>query len=356
VSGDDELSDEELAANRGDIMCELREHPLADEYWAQRTGELSDITTPLLSGGNWGGQGLHLRGNLEGYLRAASRQKWLEIHGGAHWAIFHTDYANDLQRRFFDYFLKGEGDWLDQPPVLLQVRHSDGRFVERAEQEWPLARTRWTRLYLDLAASALASEPPEPSASSYRLSGPGLTLLAPPFEEETEITGPLSCKLWISCETEDTDLFLVLHLFDPDGEEVLFHGATEPKQPISQGWLRASHRELDQARSVPCQPFHPHTRRQPLAPGEIYELDVEIWPTCIVAPAGHRLGLSVLGRDYDHGQEGLMSHLGYELRGCGLNVHDDPETRPAAVYDGRVTVYAGGRRPSSLLVPVIPPA
>jgi predicted acyl esterase len=137
---------------------------------------------------------------------------------------------------------------------------------------------------------------------------------------------------------------------------VLFNGATEPKQPISQGWLRASHRRLDPERSLPYQPFHPHDAREPLTPGQVYEVDVEIWPTCIVAPAGYRIGLTVMGKDYDHGGEGVMSHLGYELRGAGVNVHDDPVTRPPEIYDGEVTVHAGPDRPSYLLLPIVPPA
>jgi predicted acyl esterase len=354
VAGDAELSDEQLAANRGDIMTELREHPFADEYWTERTGDLAQITTPLLSAGNWGGQGLHLRGNIEGYVQAASTQKWLEIHGGAHWALYYTDYGVTLQRRFFDWFLKGEGDWDQQPPILLNIRRPGEESAPRAEREWPLARTEWTKLYLDPASGTLAQDPQGDSDATYRAFGTGLTLLAEPFDRETEITGPVAAKLWISSSTEDTDVFLVVHLFKPNGEEVLFHGATEPKQPISQGWLRASHRKLDADRTRPWAPFHPHREQEPLERGEIYELDVEIWPTCIVAPAGYRLGLSVLGRDYDHGLEGTPSHLGYELRGCGLNVHDDPVTRPADVYDGEVTVYGGGDHPSHLLIPVIP--
>jgi uncharacterized protein len=354
ITGDEDLPDEDLAANRGDLMAELRGHPFADDYWKQRTGDLDAITTPLLSSGNWGGQGLHLRGNLEGYIRAASTQKWLEIHGGAHWAIYYTDYGNALQRRFFDFFLKGEGDWAEQPPVLLQIRHPGERFVPRAEQEWPLARTRWTRLYLDAGDSKLTSEPEPASQATYRAFGSGLTFLADPFVEDTEITGPVACKLWISSSTPDTDVFLVLHLFEADGTEVLFHGATEPKQPVSQGWLRASHRRLDPQRSTPHRPYHPHALAEPLTPGEVYELDIEVWPTCIAAPAGSRLGLSVLGRDYDHGRGGPMSHLGFELHGCGLNTHDDPKMRPAPVYNGRVTVHSGADHPSHLLLPVIP--
>ena len=83
-------------------------------------------------------------------MRAASKQKWLEMHGDRHWTLFYTDYGIELQKRFFGHFLKGEDTgWDKQPRVLLQVRHPGEKFVERHESEWPLARTQWTKFYLD---------------------------------------------------------------------------------------------------------------------------------------------------------------------------------------------------------------
>lgn len=355
VCGETDLSDEELAANRGDIEQELIEHRFDDEYYRDRSADFSKVRVPLLSSANWGGQALHNRGNFRGYLHAASEQKWLEVHGGEHWTIYYTDYGRELQRRFFDWFLKGEGDWDQQPPVLLQVRHPGERFEARAEQEWPLAHTEWKRMYLQPSAGSLSlEEPREQTQATYRGFGEGLQLLTEPFESETEITGPISCRLWLSSSTTDADVFLALRVFDPQGNEVLFHGANEPKAPISLGWLRASHRKLDPERSTPWAPYHPHQEEEPLQPGQRYPLDVEIWTTCIVIPPGYRLGLSVLGRDFDHGQQGTMSHIGVEMRGAGFWYHDDSRERPAEVYDGEVTVYSGPDSPSYLLLPFIP--
>jgi predicted acyl esterase len=355
VAGDEELDNEQLTENRGDIEQELIDHRFADDYYKERSADLSRVNVPLLSAANWGGQALHNRGNFNGYINAGSEQKWLEVHGGEHWTIYYTDYGRELQRRFFDWFLKGEGDWDQQPPVQLLVRHPGERFVKRAEQEWPLARTQWTRIYLDPAAKRLSSsEPASQASATYRGFGEGLELLTEPFEQETEITGPVSCRLWISSSTSDADIFLALRLFDPDGNEVLFHGANEPKAPISLGWLRASHRKIDEERSTPWAPYHPHLEEQPLTPGEKYPLDIEVWTTCIMIPAGYRLGLSVLGRDFDHGQPGTVSHIGVEMKGAGFWHHDDPRERPAAIYDGEVTVYSSAQQPSYLLLPVIP--
>lgn len=356
VSGDVDLSDEELAANRGDIEAETIARPFDCEYYRERSAELDKIDVPLLSAGNWGGQSLHNRGNFRGYMYASSPEKWLEVHGGEHWTLYYTDYGNELQRRFFDWFLKGEGDWDTQPPVLLQVRHPGERFVPRAENEWPLARTQWKKLYMQPEGTSLTWEPPaRETQASYRAFGEGLTFLTEPFTDETEITGPLACRLWMASSTSDADIFLALRLFDPEGEEVLFHGANEPQAPISLGWLRASHRELDRERSEPWAPYHPHRKADPIEPGEVYALDIEVWTTCIVVPAGYRLGLSVLGRDYDHGKPPIVSHLGLEMRGVGFWHHTNPAARPREIYDNTVTVYGGGERASYLLVPVVPP-
>jgi predicted acyl esterase len=356
AAGDVDLTDEELAANRTDLPAEILAHPFDDEWHAERSSRPEDIEAPLLSCANWGGLGQHQHGNLGAWMDAGSKEKWLEVHGGTHFGTYYTEYGQTLQRRFFDWFLKGEGDWEDQPPVSLNVRHADGSLTLRGEQEWPLARTEWRRMYLDPDGDALADEAPAvESARTYEAMGEGVTLSTPPLERETEFTGPLAAKLWISSSTSDADLFLVLRAFDPDGKEVLFQGANDPRTPMSQGWLRASHRKLDPERSQPSMPFHPHDEVEPLTPGEVYEVDVEIWATCIVLPAGYRLALTILGRDFDHGLE-PAEVAGFEMRGTGPFHHDHPEDRITAVFDNQVTVYGGGDRASYLLMPEVPPA
>ncbi|GAA3541759.1 CocE/NonD family hydrolase [Amycolatopsis ultiminotia] len=356
VSGDEDLSDDQLAARRGDISAEALEHEFDDQYHRDRSTDLATITVPILTAANWGGQGLHSRGAFRGFTHSSSAQKWLEVHGREHWTLFYTDYGRQLQKRFFDYFLKdGEGDWENQPPVLLQVRHPGEKFVERAEQEWPLARTEWRPLHLRPAEGRLSPEAPaEEQTRSYPALGDGLTLSTGPFEEQTELTGPLAARLWIASDTRDADIFLALRLFDPDGEEVLFHGANEPRAPISLGWLRASHRKLDAGQSEPWAPYHPHLEREMLEPGQVYPLDIEIWPTSIVIPAGYELRLTILGRDFDHGLAGGTYELGVEMRGSGFFLHDNPKDRPAELFDNTVTVLSGPEHDSFLLLPVIP--
>jgi predicted acyl esterase len=359
VCGPETLSDKELESFRCDFGEAIYAHPLDDSYHRARSADWSRITVPLLSAGNWGGNGLHLRGNIEGFVRAASKEKWLEVHGDRHWTLFYTDYGIDLQKRFFGHFLKGEDTgWKKQPRVLLQVRHPGEKFVARAENEWPLARTEWVKFYLDLGELALSQRPVrEPDKIEYEALGDGLIFLTPPLERETEITGPSAAKLFVSSSTSDADLFLVLQVFAPDGKEVVFHGALDPHTPIGQGWLRASHRKLDARLSTPYRPYHTHDERQPLQPGEVIELDVEIWPTSIVVPPGYRIGLNVRGKDYVYkgASGGRLSNMKNEFTGCGPFLHDDPRDRPPETFGGRVTLHSGPDTQPYLLLPIIPP-
>jgi len=360
VAGPETLTPEELGANRSDFYHDCLAHPLAgDPYWQSRMPDWSTITVPLFSAANWGGQGLHPRGNFEGFVRAASAQKWLEVHGIEHWTHFYTDYGVGLQKKFFGHFLKGEDTgWTKQPKVLLQVRHPGEKFVERHENEWPLARTQWTKLYLDPADHSLVRQPPARDGEvTYHGLGDGVTFLTPPLDQATEITGPIAAKLYVSSETMDADLFLVVRVFSPNMQEVTFQGALDPHTPIAQGWLRASHCKLDPALTLPYRPYHAHDERQPLTPGEVYELDIEIWPTCIVVPAGYRIGLTVRGRDYEYpgGPGAGLGVLGDVFTGVGPFQHNEARDRPPEIFGKRITLHCGPGRPAHVLLPVVPP-
>jgi uncharacterized protein len=304
---------------------------------------------PLLSAANWGGLGLHSRGNFEGFARASSAAKWLEVHTGRHEELFYTGYGVELQRRFFDRFLKGaDNGWDSVPPVTLAVRHADGTIRRRGENAWPLARTAWTRWYLDaLSAPLLMPGPPQAAAgAAFDARGAGVTFTSSPLIAPLELTGPLAADLQVSTDSDDADLFLTLRAFGPDGREVTFRGANDPRAPLSQGWLRLSHRATDPARSLPWRPWHPHTSAEPVRPGRSYHAAVELWPTCVVLPAGYRIALSVAGRDFAR-PAGVD-----EFRGSGPFAHDDPADRPPARIAAITTVHTGGRAQSSLLLPI----
>jgi uncharacterized protein len=357
VAGPETLPETELAKNCADSPGEAKRRRLDDDYYASRTAEFEQIEAPLLSAANWGGMGLHTRGNFEGYLRAGSKQKWLEVHGDTHFTHFYSGYGETLQKRFFGHFLKGEDTgWSKQPRVSLNVRHPHETFVLRGENEWPLGRTQWSKYYLQ--ADGLALTPQEPTgaaALSYETTGDGLTFRMPPLTKSLEITGPVAAKLFVSSATADADIFLALRLFDPDGKEITFIGSNDPRVPIGLGWLRASQRKLDPRRSLPYRPWHTHDEAWPLRPGEPVELDIEIWPTSIVVPPGYCVALSVRGKDYEvDGRDIALPNAPYPMKGVGPFLHIDAEDRTSEIFATRNTLhFAAGRRPYVLL-PIIP--
>lgn len=357
IAGPDELSDDELRANRRDIPGKLLSAELiTDSYYAERTPDLAAIEVPVLSCGNWGGHGVHLRGNIQGWLGAGSGQKWMELHGREHWTEFYTDYGVALQKRFFDHFLKGEDNgWEKTAPISMLVRHVDG-FVQRSEQEWPLARTLWTRRYLDASSLQLAGEPPVEEAQ-VRFDGLDgkASFSTAPFEQETEVTGPVAATLYVSTTAKDADLFLTVRAYDPAGKEHLIVAASELNAPLAQGWIRASHRKLDAGRSKPWQPVLAHDELQFLEPGAIYELQIEIWPMSFVFPKGWRLVLTVGSTDFQHDLPGPWPMIyGKPMRGSSVLLHDHPEDRTSERFGGQITIHTGGPHASFVLLPVVP--
>jgi predicted acyl esterase len=313
----------------GDWREVLPAHPLLDDYHRARATDLDRVTVPLLSAANWGALHLHLRGNIEGWRRAASRDKWLVVHTGTHVDPYYADWAQALQLRFLDRFLKDRTDAMDGvAPVQLAIRH--GRDVAwRDAEDFPLPGTQWRELYL--GEGSLDWSPAEPATVAYPAS-----FDTAPGTEPLEITGPVALNLWLSAEQEDLDVLARLQHLDADGEPIPAIGPQGQPVPMALGWLKASHRETDPERSEPHRPWHPHDREVPLTPGEPTLLQVEIWPTSITLAPGERLRLELVTEDTDLGP---------------MMTHDDPRLRRFA--DG-ATIHLGGQHASHLLVPLIP--
>ncbi len=353
------MSDDELAANRADIKELIAGHPLIDAAYTGRIPDVRQMTVPVLSAGNWGGNCLHLRGNLDGFTDADSPQKWLEVHGDTHFSLFYANYGLALQKQFFGHFLKGEDNgWAERPRVMLNIRRPGERFALRYENEWPLQRTRWTNFYLGAGDMTLGTDEPEDETQiSFSAVDGALQFFSEPVETETEITGPIALTLWVSSSTRDADLFVSFGIFDAAGREVTFIGTNDPRTPIGLGWLRASHRKIDPARSTPARPVHTHDESWPLTPGVPVELTVEIWPTCIVVPPGYRMGLRISGRDYEYdGTDAGIEDAPYAMKGVGPFTHTDPVDRPMDIFGGTTTLHFGAGRAPRLLLPIIPDA
>jgi hypothetical protein len=259
---------------------------------------------------------------------------------------------------------------MDEPPVKLEIRTGGSArpYAFRYENEWPLARTQWTKWYLQIDRQPSSDEHgiegalvPKPhrtvGRATYPASGAtragvasgsslstshggsartGISLETPPMERDTEITGPLVLNLWVSSTSEDMDIFATLRNIGPDGKDVWEVGQHGQPVPLTKGWLRASHRKLDPERARPYRPYHAHNERWWLTPNEPVECQVEIWPTCIVLRKGHKLRLDIQPRD---------------------GVGSAPYTHYHGDYNAGAenTIYSGGDKASYLLVPIIPP-
>lgn len=345
----------------------MRNNLDSDHYYS-RQARWDELTVPFYSAGNWSGMGLHLRGNTEAYMRARTPHRKLRIQAGTHYHPFYAEEARQDQLRFFDYWLKGvDNGIMEEPPVKLLIRTGGHKSYKwRSEQEWPLARTRWTEFYLQpaprkrrgnsvegtltttaprargsLAYSASAVTKAGVASASWTstaLAGSlprlGVSFETEPMREDLEVTGPVVLTLWVSSTTDDMDVFATIRNIDADGNDVWEVGQQQQPVPVAKGWLRASHRKLDPELSLPFRPYHAHNERQWLKRNQPVRLDVEIWPTCMVFRKGHRLRLDIQPRD---------------------GVGSAPYTHYSADYNnGENTIYTGGSMASHLLLPVIP--
>jgi hypothetical protein len=347
------------------LLYRFMRNSLDSGAFRPQQAQWDEIEIPMYAVGNWSGMALHLRGATEGYMRAASKNKKLRIHCGTHYHPFYSENGRRDQLRFFDKWLKGiENGVMDEPPVKLAIRKGNDEHEFRHENEWPLARTKWTKYCLDLSGSADAkaagvdgslvmSNPAKTASRTYSAAGQGhagrasappsmharihvggLSVVTPPLEQETEVTGPIAAQLWVSSSSEDMDIFITIRNIDPDGKDVWETGQQGGQVPVAKGWLRVSHRELDPELTLPYRPYHKHLRRQWLTPGEIVKVDVEVWPTSMVFKKGHRIRVDIQPRD---------------------GVGSAPYTHYSNDYnDGQNTIYAGGDKESYLLLPIIP--
>lgn len=355
-SGPASLSPAELKANYCDTAANARAREMDDQWYRGRSPDWSKVITPFLSAASWAGFGLHPRGNFEAFMQAAAKEKWLEGHPGRHEEWFYLKYGMELQKRFFDYYLKGaQNGWDKEPRVWLNLRRPFSKtFDLRKENAWPLAGTKWTQLFLDAKAGNLDwRAPAEAGQATFAALSDGLHWRSSPLAHETEITGPMALKLFLSSSTVDADLFVTVQAFSPDGREVEFQGTVDPHTPLAQGWLRASHRKLDPQKSLPYRPFHTHDDKQPLTPGQVYEVDVEIWPMNIILPAGFCLAVTIGGKDFE--RPGGDANVAFRSRGSGPWIHDDPSDRPANIFGGDTTLHTGPGCEAFLLLPIIPP-
>jgi putative CocE/NonD family hydrolase len=329
-----------------DLTAETSAHPFFDSFWASKAAPLADVTAPAFVVASWSDQGLHTRGTFEGFSRIGSERKWLVAHGGKKWGYYYSEEGLRRQQAFFDHFLKGLETGIDEwPRVRYQVRDGALGGAWRTADDWPLPGTSYQRLYLDAGSGTLGrSRPTSAAAVRYDSSGRSGTERRRAtfdfrFDAPAEVVGGMKLRVWMSApDGDDMDVFVAVQKLDAYGDLVGFpFYAVFEDGPVALGWIRASHREVDPARSSPWQPVLAHRRALPLAAGEVVPLEIEILPSGTLFRAGETLRLVIQGRDVYRYPRPLIQAL-----------HDDSVNR------GPHVIWAGGDYDSHLLVPVTP--
>ena len=313
--------------------------------------DTTKITVPALMCGDWMDAELHLRGTVYAWKTISSKQKWLYTHGREKWKEYYSEEGKTFQKIFFDHFLKGiDSRILDTPPVRLEVRETIHKYHVRHENDWPIPRTQYKKLYLDASDGTLkfhkVHRPVKVSYNSgdgdwhYPLTSEEQAVFDITFDEDTELTGVMRLKLWVSPrDADDMDIFATIRKLDADGNEVNFDSWYQPgKFPAGLGWLRLSWREVNEEKTTPWYLWYKFETQQKVTPGEIVPCMIEIYPASTLWRKGETLrlvisGLSTVDRD--------------SLTGWRYEEH--------TINQGMHSIYTGGNYDSYLQIPVIPP-
>lgn len=319
-----------------DLGAERRNHPLRDEFWQALAPDLSRITVPVLVCASCSDANLHSLGSIRAFQDVSSTERHASIHRGSKWAEFYGEAGRTMQLAFFDRHLRHLGV-PRLPPVRLEVRDTGDHVVEvRDEQEWPLARTDWRLLHL-AARGKLTAHPDGHGSVSFELRRHAV-VFDHRFEEDTEISGPMTLRLGLTVTgTEDPYLFVGIEKRNDRGA-VPFNGSYGYRRDhVAQGRLRVALRELGTERSRPHQPVHTYRTLQPLAPGEVADVVIGLSPSATLFRAGETLRLMIGGR-YLHARNPWFGHF---------PTHYEPSP------NGIATIRWDDDHPSTIEIPVI---
>ncbi|EXJ68786.1 uncharacterized protein A1O5_07717 [Cladophialophora psammophila CBS 110553] len=336
----------------------VRKRPLYDDYWASKHGATENVDIPLYLTASYSSC-LHTYGSFRTFTTAKTKEKWLRVHPYQEWSdLYRPEIVDELQR-YFDRYLNGTSNgWEnDIPAVRISLLGFDGSpaktVVERTEAEYPLARQQLTTYRLDASSHTLTKEnPPRTSTTSHNshsLDASSDFILH--FDDYTEIAGSASVCLWMSCdEHDDMDVAVQIRKIDKQGNllQHLNYKCPVPVQDVPdvniaktlgpQGFLRVSH-TISRDFSVKDEIYYRHDRREPIKPGSVVPVEIQLWPMGMVFAPGEGIMLRISGHDM------CLPEISF----LKLAEPDDDNV-------GDHKLYTGGEYDSTLILPVIPPA
>jgi uncharacterized protein len=272
--------------------------PLRDDFWAAAAPALERIEVPALICASFSDHGLHTRGSFEAFRRIGSKDRYVYTHRGGKWSTFYSRDALELQARFFDCYLKGFDNGMRQvPPVRLEVRaRGDSAHEVRLERGWPLPSTQWTSLHL--GPGALRPSPRSTPGISRFPAKTGRASFVMPVLDDFELSGPMKLKLFVELVgASDANLFVAVRKLASSGHPVVFEGAYGfGFDVVTKGWLRVALRRLDEARGEPHRPVLSCEHEEPLEPGRIAPVEIELLPSSTLFHRGEVLRLDIQGR------------------------------------------------------------
>ena len=297
---------------REDLVSEAKRYPLINRLWEDKIARFDKITVPAYVVASYSNT-LHTAGTFRAWRRIASQEKWLRIHNTQEWPDYYDETNVEELRRFFDHYLKEEDNgWKSTPRVRYSVLDLEGGDrINQPAGAFPPEDVTYTKYYLDGGSRTLTPESPSAEATVvYEAeSAPGLASFAIRFDKETLMVGYPKVKLWVEARgSDDMDLFLLVQKLDRHGshlqqftvpnqgalmQDLTERGASVLRYKGSNGRLRVSARHLDEKLSTDAIPAHSFDRIEKLSPGEIVEIEVDLFPIGMVFYPGEQLRLII---------------------------------------------------------------
>ena len=349
------------------IVFDLMIYPYDGPYYQSMSPytKFKDIKIPSFLGSRWNGWALHLPGDIDAYEGIAApkeHKKLLVVPSDNYGGMDRPHHEiQDVCLRWYDHWLKGnDTGMMDEPPITIFVQ---GINQWRHEKEWPLAETHWAKYYLrengrlspqmadnDESPQVFTSDPWANPTQGFRRADvlaeadpvPKVIYETESLTENVEVTGPIALYWYASIESKsvkartwktagmenveprsnDTDWYLKLIDVDVDGAE----------RCVAEGWLKASHYEVDDSKSKPYAPYHPHTRSLPIEPDDVILYASDLRMTSNVFFMGHKIRVEISAQDQ---VQALWYHLPH-------------------MTEVKHTIFGDKKRPSYLLLPMIP--
>ena len=356
-----------ISPHMNPTLFDLMLHAYDGPYYQKMSpyNRFNEIKIPSYLGSRWNAWVIHQPGAFDAYENLATSKKNRKLllipsdnYGGMD-RPFHE--IQDICLRWYDHWLKGiDTGIMDEPPILIFIQ---GINRWRYENEWPLAITEWTKFYLREGGELSTTPPDSKEDPQFFISDPWANPTqgfnradvfakadavpkavyeTEPLAENLEVTGPIALywyaaiessgievRTWKASEievlkplTNDTNWYLKVKDIDVDGSE----------RCVAEGWLKASHHEIDETKSKLYTPYHPHNRSLPVEPGQIILYASDLRMTSNVFLIGHKIRLEIAGLDQ---VQAMWYHLPHMAR-------------------VKHTIFSSKERPSYLLLPVVP--